>query len=112
MLTDVRRFMTHLDADRVRDQLLDAIHLERRRSAISKLVTATSFFGLGALVGGLAATAAFTMSPRLRRVAKDAKEDMDRATSGASTASTSQARRDEERSGEGAGYRRDGVAPS
>ncbi len=67
MMSDVTRFLSHLDAQRMSEAILDAVHLERRRSTVARIVTAATFLGIGAVVGGLAATLVLSTSPRLRR---------------------------------------------
>ena len=59
-------FLSSLDAGPLRDHLLEAVRLERRRSTTSKALTGLLLFGFGAVVGG---SALFTLLKRFPRVA-------------------------------------------
>lgn len=59
----LQKFLSSLDAGVLRDQILEAVRLERRRSTTSKVVTGFVLFGLGALVGASALFALAKMVP-------------------------------------------------
>lgn len=59
----LQSFLSSLDAGLLRDHILEAVRLERRRSTTSKAVTGLALFGLGALVGGAALFALWKKSP-------------------------------------------------
>ena len=59
----LKEFLSSLDAGLLRDHILEAVRLERRRSTTSRAVTAVALFGLGALVGGSVLFALLKKSP-------------------------------------------------